>query len=40
MARSYQQVASTAQKKKVSLRVAAYIVAIEKVARATRLRGI
>ena len=40
MARSYQQVASTAQKKKISLRVAAYIVAIEKVARATRLRGI
>jgi glutamate dehydrogenase (NAD(P)+) len=40
MTRSYQQVASTAQEKKVSLRVAAYVVAIEKVARATRLRGI
>lgn len=40
MTRSYQAVVATAREKKVSLRVAAYIVAIEKVARATRLRGI
>jgi glutamate dehydrogenase (NAD(P)+) len=40
MTRSYQQVASIASEKKVTLRVAAYILAIDKVARATRLRGI
>jgi glutamate dehydrogenase (NAD(P)+) len=40
MTRSYQHVASVAREKKVPLRLAAYIVAIEKVARATRLRGI
>jgi len=39
MTRSYQHVASVAREKKVSLRLAAYIVAIDKVARATRLRG-
>ncbi|MBI3995953.1 MAG: glutamate dehydrogenase [Nitrospirae bacterium] len=40
MTRSYQQVASIAREKKVTLRVAAYMTAIDKVARATRLRGI
>jgi glutamate dehydrogenase (NAD(P)+) len=40
MTRSYQQVASIARDKKVTPRVAAYILAIDKVARATRLRGI
>jgi len=40
MTRSYQQVAGVARDKKVTLRVAAYILAIDKVARAARLRGI
>jgi len=40
MIRSYQQVASVAREKKAALRVAAYSVAIDKVVRATRLRGI
>ncbi len=40
MTRSYQQVAALAREKKLALRVAAYILAIDKVARATRLRGI
>jgi glutamate dehydrogenase (NAD(P)+) len=40
MTRSYQQVASIAREKKAALRVAAYMLAIDKVARATRLRGI
>ncbi|MBI3611219.1 MAG: glutamate dehydrogenase [Nitrospirae bacterium] len=40
MVRSYQQVASVARESKATLRVASYIVAIDKVARATRLRGI
>jgi glutamate dehydrogenase (NAD(P)+) len=40
MTRSYQAVASVAREKKVALRVAAYMLAIDKVARATRLRGI
>lgn len=40
MTRSYQNVASMAREKKATLRVAAHIVAIEKVARATHLRGI
>lgn len=40
MSRSYQQVASIARERKVTLRVAAYILAIDKVARAARLRGV
>jgi len=40
MTRSYQQVASVSRERNVTLRVAAYMVAIDKVARATRLRGI
>lgn len=40
MVRSYHAVATVAREKKVSLRVAAYTLAIDKVARAARLRGI
>lgn len=39
MTRAYRRVAECARGKRVSLRTAAYIVGIEKVARATRLRG-
>jgi glutamate dehydrogenase/leucine dehydrogenase len=40
MTRSYQEVASLAREKKAPLRVASYMRAIEKVARAMRLRGV
>lgn len=39
LTRSYRQVSVIAREKRVSLRVAAYVLALDKVARATRLRG-
>jgi glutamate dehydrogenase (NAD(P)+) len=40
MTRSYQEVSALARQKKVPQRVAAYIIAIERVAKATKLRGV
>jgi glutamate dehydrogenase (NAD(P)+) len=40
MRRSYQEIETVARKEKVTLRVAAYMLAIDRVARAVRLRGI
>jgi len=40
MTRSYEEVSSLARQKKVSHRVAAYIIAIQRVAQATKLRGV
>jgi len=40
MTRSYQEVESVSREEKVTLRVAAYMLAIDRVARAARLRGI
>ena len=40
MTRSYQEVSALARRKKVPQRVAAYMIAIERVAKATKLRGV
>ena len=40
MVAAFQEVAALSEEKKVSLRVAAYMVAIDRVARAFELRGV